>query len=299
MTSQQTVNRGRIRLEPSPKRVRVQLGGLTVADSGRAVLVWEKPYYPTYYFPIDDVRTDLLNPDPGVSHSPSRGDGTLYTVTAGARTVPGAAVRYEQSPIPQLRDLVRFDWDAMDHWFEEDEEVYTHPRDPYTRVDILASSRRVQVEVDGVTVADSTSPRVATPLKRKAPSMIKLEARLADKVWLDSPRPSAPATPRVTKGKAKASAEYAAPKLSALPATRANRFGPIVASRLKVARRVRRNAAPAAVIPTSSAGSVASRAALRSNTSTPRPLKWPPFSAAKACAARSTCHNASRRLTEP
>jgi len=160
MTSQQTVNRGRIRLEPSPKRVRVQLGGLTVADSGRAVLVWEKPYYPTYYFPIDDVRTDLLIPDPGVSHSPSRGDGTLYTVTAGGRTVPGAAVRYEQSPIPQLRDLVRFDWDAMDHWFEEDEEVYTHPRDPYTRVDILASSRRVQVEVDGVTVADSTSPRL-------------------------------------------------------------------------------------------------------------------------------------------
>jgi uncharacterized protein (DUF427 family) len=160
MTSQQTVNRGRIRLEPSPKRVRVQLGGLTVADSGRAVLVWEKPYYPTYYFPIDDVRTDLLVPGPGVSHSPSRGDGTLYTVTAGARTVPGAAVRYEQSPIPQLRDLVRFDWDAMDHWFEEDEEVYTHPRDPYTRVDILASSRRVQVEVDGVTVADSTSPRL-------------------------------------------------------------------------------------------------------------------------------------------
>jgi uncharacterized protein (DUF427 family) len=160
MTSQQTVNRGRIRLEPSPKRVRVQLGGLTVADSGRAVLVWEKPYYPTYYFPIDDVRTNVLVPDSGVSHSPSRGDGTLYTVSAGGSTAPGAAVRYEQSPIPELRDLVRFDWGAMDHWFEEDEEVYTHPRDPYTRVDILASSRRIQVEVDGVTVADSTSPRL-------------------------------------------------------------------------------------------------------------------------------------------
>ena len=160
MTSSQTVNRGRIRLEPSPKRVRVQLGGLTVADSGRAVLVWEKPYYPTYYFPIDDVRTELLVPHSGVSHSPSRGDGSLYTVTAGGRTAPGAAVRFEQSPIPELRDLVRFDWDAMDHWFEEDEEVYTHPRDPYTRVDILASSRRVQVQVDGVTVADSTIPRL-------------------------------------------------------------------------------------------------------------------------------------------
>ena len=60
MTSSQTITRGRIRIEPSPKRVRVQLGGVTVADSGRAVLVWEKPYYPTYYFPVDDVRTDLL-----------------------------------------------------------------------------------------------------------------------------------------------------------------------------------------------------------------------------------------------
>ena len=160
MTSVQTVNRGRIRLESSPKRVRVQLGGVTVADSSRAVLVWEKPYYPTYYFPIADVRIELLVPDSGISHSPSRGDGTLYTVTAGGRTAPGAAVRYQQSPIPELQDLVRFDWDAMDHWFEEDEEVYTHPRDPYTRVDILASSRRVQVEVDGVIVADSTSPRL-------------------------------------------------------------------------------------------------------------------------------------------
>jgi uncharacterized protein (DUF427 family) len=69
-------------------------------------------------------------------------------------------VRYAQSPIPELRDLIRFDWGAMDHWFEEDEEVYTHPRDPYTRVDILASSRRVQVEVDGAVVADSTNPRL-------------------------------------------------------------------------------------------------------------------------------------------
>ena len=74
-----------------------------MADCGRAVLVWEKPYYPTYYFPIADVRIELLVPDSGVSHSPSRGDGTLYTVTAGGRTATGAAVRYEQSPIPELR----------------------------------------------------------------------------------------------------------------------------------------------------------------------------------------------------
>jgi uncharacterized protein (DUF427 family) len=38
--------------------------------------------------------------------------------------------------------------------------VYTHPRDPYTRVDILATSRRVRIEVDGVVLAESTGARV-------------------------------------------------------------------------------------------------------------------------------------------
>jgi uncharacterized protein (DUF427 family) len=46
----------------------------------------------------------------------------------------------------------------MDEWLEEDEPVYTHPRDPHKRVDILASSRHVRVAVDGVTVAESSRP---------------------------------------------------------------------------------------------------------------------------------------------
>ena len=74
--------------------------------------------------------------------------------------VADAALAYPTSPIEELRDHVRLDWEAMDAWFEEDEEVYFHPRDPYTRVDILPSSRRVRVEVDGVTVADSHNPRI-------------------------------------------------------------------------------------------------------------------------------------------
>jgi uncharacterized protein (DUF427 family) len=45
----------------------------------------------------------------------------------------------------------------MDHWFEEDEEVFVHARDPYTRIDVLPSNRRVRIEVDGETVADSTN----------------------------------------------------------------------------------------------------------------------------------------------
>jgi uncharacterized protein (DUF427 family) len=151
---------GRIRIETGAKRVRAYLGGEVVADTTRPVLVWEVPYYPAYYFPLADVRAELLAADGAVAHSPSRGDGRALTIRAGSEDVPGAAVRYENSPIEELRDLIRLDWDAMDAWFEEDEQVFTHPRDPYTRVDILSSSRHVRVEVEGVTVAESTSPRL-------------------------------------------------------------------------------------------------------------------------------------------
>ena len=81
-------------------------------------------------------------------------------MSAGGRTAQRAALRYADSPIEELRDLVRFDWHSMDAWFEEDEQVFTHPRDPYTRVDILASSRHVRVEVGGTTVAESTGTRM-------------------------------------------------------------------------------------------------------------------------------------------
>jgi uncharacterized protein (DUF427 family) len=151
--------RGRIKIETSPKRVRVLLGGRTVADTMRPVLVWEVPYYPAYYLPADDLMA-TLEASGEVSHSPSRGDGTVYDVIIDGHTAKAAALRYRDSPIPELRDLVRLEWGAMDEWLEEDEPVYVHPRDPYKRVDILASSRHVVVEVDGVRLADSHSPRI-------------------------------------------------------------------------------------------------------------------------------------------
>jgi uncharacterized protein (DUF427 family) len=159
-TAKTSKPRGRIRIETGAKRVRAYLGGEVVADSTRPVLVWEVPYYPAYYFPLADVRAEFLQADGGVEHSPSRGDGHTITLRAGGKVVRAAALRYQDSPIEELRDLIRFDWDSMDAWFEEDEQVFTHPRDPYTRVDILPSSRHVRVEVDGVTVAESTSPRL-------------------------------------------------------------------------------------------------------------------------------------------
>jgi uncharacterized protein (DUF427 family) len=159
-TAELSTKRGAVRVEQGEKWVRAYLGGELVADTTRPLLVWEAPYYPTYYFPAADVRAELLHAEGALEHSPSRGDGELFSVRAGAREVPAAAVRYEDSPIEALRSTIKLRWDAMDAWFEEDEEVYTHARDPRTRVDILASSRHVRVEVDGVTLAESGSPRL-------------------------------------------------------------------------------------------------------------------------------------------
>jgi uncharacterized protein (DUF427 family) len=157
-TENLTRTRGRVRVEHGQKRVRAYLGGELVADTTAPLLVWEKPYYPTYYFPFGDVRTELLEPDGGVSHSPSRGDGHTFTLRAGGKQAPAAALRYETSPFEELREAIRLEWSAMDTWFEEDEEVFTHPRSPYTRVDILPSSRHVRVEVGGVVVAETSQP---------------------------------------------------------------------------------------------------------------------------------------------
>ena len=152
--------RGRVRIEPGHKRVRAYLGGELVVDTARAALVWEVPYYPAYYLPLEDVVDGRLVPSATANHSPSRGDARYFTVRAGGREAVDAAWTYPDSPIEQLRTLVRFDWQAMDSWFEEDVEVFTHPRDPYKRIDALVSSRHVQVEVNGVIVADTHHPTV-------------------------------------------------------------------------------------------------------------------------------------------
>ncbi|MDQ6811010.1 MAG: DUF427 domain-containing protein [Actinomycetota bacterium] len=160
MSTDTSRTRPSIRTAPSAKRVRAYLGGELVADTITPLLVWETTHYPTYYFPLADVRSELLQADSEVAHSPSRGDGKAFTVRAGAKQAAGAAVHYEDSPIHQLRGMMRLRWDAMDAWFEEDEEVFTHARDPQTRVEILASSRHVRVDIDGATIAESTSPRL-------------------------------------------------------------------------------------------------------------------------------------------
>ncbi|MFI6166303.1 DUF427 domain-containing protein [Nocardia sp. NPDC051052] len=151
--------RRRVRVETSQKRVRVYLGGHLVADSTRPVLVWQTPHYPIYYLPVADLRTKL-EPNGETTYCLSRGEATLYDVVVDGTVAAGAAARYLDSQLPELNDLVRLRFDMMDEWFEENEPIYVRPRDPYTRVDILTSSRHVRMEIDGVTVADSHTPHI-------------------------------------------------------------------------------------------------------------------------------------------
>lgn len=144
-----------VRMEPIAKRVRCFVGGLAIADSCRVQMMFESARLPVYYFPIDDVRTDLLVKTAQVVTSAAKGHATYYSITVDGRTVGNAAWRYLNPPsgCPEIASLVAFHWKLMDAWFEEDDEVFVHARDPYHRIDVVNSSREVRVVVRGQTVA--------------------------------------------------------------------------------------------------------------------------------------------------
>ena len=144
-------------MERSPRWVRVQLGGETIADSRNTLLLQESGHQPIYYFPPEDVRSDVLEPSDRHTRCPKKGEASYHTIRVGDR-VEEAAAWYYPDPIEgaePLRDLIAFYWARMDHWLEEDEEVFVHPRDPYHRVDVLATSRHVRVSVDDEVLAES------------------------------------------------------------------------------------------------------------------------------------------------
>lgn len=147
-------------VEPSPRRVRVMLGGEFVADSLRVRLLFETGRLPVYYFPKSDVRLDLLSDSGAVDSDEIKGRTKHFDVRVGERVANDAAWSCEGNADagPEISDLVAFDWNKMDAWFEEDEEVFVHARDPYHRVDVVESSRHVVVSIDGVTVADTRRP---------------------------------------------------------------------------------------------------------------------------------------------
>jgi len=151
----------KILFEPSPRRVRVRFNGDTIADSTNAHLLFETRHLPVYYFPRADVRMDLFAPTDHHTFCPYKGTASYWTIRVGHRTAENAVWGYPDpyDEVAAIKDFVAFYWDRVDAWYEEDDEIFVHPRDPYKRVDVVNASRHVRVMLGGETVADTRHAR--------------------------------------------------------------------------------------------------------------------------------------------
>jgi uncharacterized protein (DUF427 family) len=157
--------RGELRHEPIERRVRARLGDGDVVDSTRAILIWEpRRVVPTYAVPAEDIRAELSAAPAGDGQAP----GVLHPgIPFGVHTVAGEPVSIDghegagfRLADEHLAGYVELDFRAFDEWYEEDERVIGHPRDPFHRIDVLRSSRQVRIEVDGDVVAETTRARM-------------------------------------------------------------------------------------------------------------------------------------------
>lgn len=144
-------------IEPVPRRVRGMLDGRFVLDTLGAIYVWEVPYFPAYYVPVSAIAGDVLVDEDHVQRL-HRGSARRHGLRSGSIERPGSVRVFGPDALAGLDGMARIDWAALDGWFEEDEQVFVHPRSPYTRVDAIRSSRTVKVELDGVLLAESASP---------------------------------------------------------------------------------------------------------------------------------------------
>ena len=151
----------KILFEPSPRRVRVKFDGEIIADSTNAHLLFETRHLPVYYFPRADVRVDRMTPTEHHTFCPYKGTASYWTIAVGDKVAENAVWGYPEpfDEVAAIGDFVAFYWDRVDAWYEEDEEIFVHPRDPYKRVDVVNSSRSVQVVVGGQVVAETRRAR--------------------------------------------------------------------------------------------------------------------------------------------
>ena len=172
---------GQLRYEPSPKRVRSTLGEHPAVDSRRPMLVWEpRRVVPSYAVPEEDIRAEVVavaadsdrmstesiglhmpqlskRPilDPSIPFAAHTADGDAVSIQMEDRTAAG----YRLTD-PDLAGYVVLDFAGFDTWYDEDEQIVAHPRDPFHRIDVLPSSRHVRLELDGQVLAESTRPSV-------------------------------------------------------------------------------------------------------------------------------------------
>jgi uncharacterized protein (DUF427 family) len=148
--------RTEIRIDDSPKRIRVFFAGEPLADSVAARLGYATGEHPGYLLPHADVAWGHTVVDDTDVDGSSLGQYRVIRPAGGGREI---GRRYTGG---HATGLVSFDFDQMDAWYEEDEQIWFHPRDPFRRLDVIESSRLVEVAVNGQLVASSRRPRLVT-----------------------------------------------------------------------------------------------------------------------------------------
>jgi len=142
---------------PASKRLRVKVGDDILADTINGLVLYESDHLPVYYFPMEDVSMQNFYLSGKTTCCPYKGDTEYYSLKVGKDHVENIMWHYPK-PImkcPDISSYVGFEWGLVDHWYEEDEEIFVHARDPYRRVDCLQSTRRVEVVLEGEIVADT------------------------------------------------------------------------------------------------------------------------------------------------
>ncbi len=149
-------------LKDSPKRIRAIFNGETVVDSRRVKLLHETNHLPVYYFPEEDIREDLLEPTDHHTHCPFKGDASYRSLKLDGREIENAVWHYPEplEQAPWLDGYAALYWEKADLWLQEDEPVRGHLRDPYHRVDVYESSRRVKVKAGGTVIAETDRPKL-------------------------------------------------------------------------------------------------------------------------------------------
>ncbi len=152
----------RLLFENYPRRVRALVGGHTVLDSTRGKLLFETGITPVYYLPVEDLDGDSLEESDHATHCPFKGDASYWHLHVGDHTFENAVWLYPEplAAAGWLEGYCSLYTDAVDLWLHEDEPVRGHLRDPYHRVDVLESSRKVTVEAGGETIAESDRPKM-------------------------------------------------------------------------------------------------------------------------------------------
>jgi uncharacterized protein (DUF427 family) len=148
--------------DPVAHRIRAIFAGETIVDSTNAKLLHETGRLPVYYFPEEDLRADLLESSDHSTHCPYKGQARYRSIRVGDRVAENAIWSYPDpiDSVPFLVGHAALYWDAVDEWFVEDEQAFGHPRDPYSRIDVYPTSRRVRVLLDGEVLADSRRAKI-------------------------------------------------------------------------------------------------------------------------------------------